>query len=64
MITISLSLYTLEHLLEMTTIQLRAFLEAHHEVVRDVLAHAHRPRNGSHILPDGFLGVSDDPGLG
>ena len=62
MITISLSFYTLEHLLEVTTIQLRAFLEAHHEVVRDVLAH--RSRNGSHILPDGSLGVSDGPGLG
>ena len=41
----SLFLCTLEHVLEMTTIQLRAFLEAQHEVVDDVPAY--RPRNGS-----------------
>ena len=39
----------------------RAFLEAHHEVVHDVLAH--RPRNDAHLLHYGFLEVSDDPGL-
>ena len=40
---ISLFLYTLKHLLKMNTIQLRAFLEAQHEVVRDALAHSHSP---------------------
>ena len=44
----SLFLCTLEHVLEMTTIQLRAFLEAQHEAIHDVPAH--RPRNGSHSL--------------
>ena len=48
-----LLLCTLELVLEMTTIQLRAFLEAQHEAVHDVLAQG--PRNGSHLLPDGFL---------
>ena len=38
-----------------------AFLEAQHEVVHRFLAH--RPRNGSHLLPDGFLEVGDGPGL-
>ena len=61
MITIRLFLCTLEHLLEMTTIQLSAFLEPQHEVVHNVLAR--RPRNGSHLLPDGFLEVGDGPGL-
>ena len=42
----SLFLCTLEHVLEMATIQLRAILEAQHEVVDDVLAY--RSRNGSH----------------
>ena len=46
-------LCTLEHVLEMTTIPLRAFLEAHHEAVHDVLAQG--PMKGSHLLPDSFL---------
>ena len=33
------------------------FLEAQHEVVHKVLAH--RPRNGSHLHPYGFLEVGD-----
>ena len=45
----------------MNTIQLRAFLDTPHEVVHDVLAH--RLRNGSYLLPDGFLEVGDGPGL-
>ena len=45
----------------MTTIQIRAFLEAQHEAVHDVLAQG--PRNGSHLLPDGFLQDGDGPGL-
>ena len=53
MATIHLFLCTLEHSLKMTTIQLRAFLDAQHDVVHDILAH--RPRNGSHLLPYGFL---------
>ena len=61
MVTIRLFLRILKHLLEMTIIQLSAFLEAQHEVVHDLLAH--RPRNGSHLLPCGFLEVSDGPGL-
>ena len=44
----SLFLCTLEHVLEMATIQLRTFLEAQHEAIYDVPAH--RPRNGSHSL--------------
>ena len=59
--SISLFLCSLEHVLEMTTIQLRAFLETQHEVIHDALAH--RPRNGSHLLTDGFLEVGDGPGL-
>ena len=35
--------------------------ETRQKVVHDVLAHW--PRNGSHLLPDGFLVVSDGPGL-
>ena len=58
---ISLFLCTLEHVLEMTTTQLHAFLEAQHEVVHDVTAH--RPRNDSHVLLDGFLEAGDVPGL-
>ena len=54
-------LCTLEHVLEMTTIQLRAFLEAQHEAVHDVLAQG--PRNGSHLLPDGFLELGGGPRL-
>ena len=61
MITIRLFLRTLEHLLETTTIYLRAFLETPHEVVNDILAH--RPRNGSHLLPVGFLEVSECTGF-
>ena len=45
----------------MTTIQLRAFIETQPEDVHDVLAQ--RPRNGFHLLPDGFLEVGDGPGL-
>ena len=58
--TIRLSLYTQEHLFVMTTIQLRAFLEAQ-QVVHDVIAH--RPSNGSHLHPNCFLEVGDGPGL-
>ena len=47
------------YVLEMTTIQLRAFLDTPLEGVHDVLAH--RPRNGSHLLPAGFLEVGDGP---
>ena len=36
MMATSLFLWTLEHVLEMTTIQPRAFLESQHEVVDDV----------------------------
>ena len=53
-------LCALERVLEMTTIQLRAFLGTAHEVVHDVPAH--RPRNGSHLLSDGFLEVGNGPG--
>ena len=42
MIAISLFLCTLQHLLEITTIQPRAFLEVQQEVAYDVLAH--KPR--------------------
>ena len=58
---ISLFLCALERVLEMTTIYLRAFLDTPHEVVHDVLAH--RPRNDSLLLPDGFFDVGDGPGL-
>ena len=62
MMVISLLLCTLEVVLEMTTMQLRAFLEAQHEVVHDVIAQ--RTRNGSHhLLSDGFLEVCDGPCL-
>ena len=56
-----LFLCTLEHVLEMTTIQLRALLEAQHEVVHDAIAQG--PKNCSHLLPDGFIEVGDGPGL-
>ena len=46
MMATSLFLYTLEHVLEMITIQLLAFLEAQHEIVDDVPAY--RLRNGFH----------------
>ena len=46
MMVTSLFLCTLEHVLEMTTIQLRALLEAQDEDVHDVPAYG--PRNGSH----------------
>ena len=59
---ISLFSCTLEHVLEMTTIYLREFIEAQHEVVHDVTAQ--RSRNDSHhLLPDGFLEVGDGLGL-
>ena len=58
---VRLLLCALERVLEMATIQLRAFLDTPHEVVHDVLTH--RPRNGSHLLPDGFFEVGDGPGL-
>ena len=60
MIVIGLFFLILEHVLEMTTIQLRAFLEAQHKVVKDILTN--RPRNGSYLLPDGFLQFSDGSG--
>ena len=46
MLKTSLFFCTLQHVLEMTTIQLLAFLEAQHEIVDDVPAY--RPMNGSH----------------
>ena len=58
---ISLFLCALERMFEMTTTQIRAFLDTPHEALFDVLAH--RPRNGSHLLPDCFLEVGDCPGL-
>ena len=61
MMAISLFLCCLQHVLEMITIQLRAFPETQHEVVHDALAPG--PRNGSHFLPDAFLEVGDGPGL-
>ena len=42
---ISLFLCALERMFEMTTTQIRAFLDTPHEALFDVLAH--RPRNGS-----------------
>ena len=54
MMVTSLFLCALEHVIEMTTIQFRAFLEAQHEAVHDV--HAQRPAPCSHRLPDGLHG--------
>ena len=61
----SLFLCTLEHVLEMTTIQLRAFLEAQHEAVDDGprMTDGHTDRWMALILPGGFLEVGDGPGL-
>ena len=53
--------FALEHVFEMTSILSRAFLESQHEGAHDVLAY--RPSNGSHLLLDVFLEVSDGPGL-
>ena len=45
----------------MASILLRAFLEAQHEVVHDVLTDW--IGNGSHLLPDGFLEFHDRSGF-
>ena len=42
MIVIGLFFFILEHVLEMTTIQLHAFLEAQQKIVKDILTN--RPR--------------------
>ena len=57
---IGLFFFTSQHVLELTAIQFRTFLEAQHKAVKDILAN--RPRKDFYLLSDDFLQFSDGSG--